>query len=428
MPTRKLTANFIKAATSAGKKREYYWDEKLSGFALMVTENGARTFVVQYRNADGETCRMTISGKTPFKQARQEARGLLGDVAKGRDPRGDRRKKKAARAGTLQKIVEDEYLTDRKVRELRSIDGKKATFKRYIFPTLGSTAVPDIKRSAIANMFGKVERNNGPGAAHNAAKALSAFYTWYMKRADDDFVAPMVRGMYEAEPTDGSRSLSDDEVRILWNVTSEGSNAHDHFVRFTLLTGARRIETAKMPRHELSPDGMDWTIPAARYKTKRAHLTPLSTLAREVLAETPALGKNWVFTSTGTKPVGGFTNLKKSLDKRLHAALEKEGAAIRERIVADLNARYPGEGYQPFDAKWTLHSLRKTARTLLSRVKIDEPTAERCMGHKKKGIVDVYDHHEFKLEKRTAFEALAREIARIVTGEPAKVIPLNRRA
>ena len=222
---------------------------------------------------------------------------ISGDIAKGKDPRGDERKKKEVRAGTLQKIVEGEYLTDRKVRELRSIKGKHATFKRYIFPTLGSKAVPDIKRSEISATFDKVERNSGPGAAHNAAKALSAFYAWYLKkRADDDFRSPMVRGMYEATPTDGSRSLSDDEVRILWNVASEGSNAHDHFVRFTLLTATRRIESAKMPRRELSPDGMDWTIPAARYKTKHAHLIPLSPLAREVLAGTPAIGRDWVFT------------------------------------------------------------------------------------------------------------------------------------
>ena len=69
--------------------------------------------------------------------------------------------------------------------------------------------------------------------------------------------------------------------------------------------------------------------------------------------------------------------------------------------------------------------MRKTARTLLSRVRIDERTAEKCLGHVTGGIVGKYDHHEHKAEKRTAFEALAREIERIVDGGPANVVPLS---
>jgi len=136
--------------------------------------------------------------------------------------------------------------------------------------------------------------------------------------------------------------------------------------------------------------------------------------------------KQWVFTSNGTTPISGFSKFKLAFDKRLHEALEKEGAATRKRIIADLNDRYPGKGYEPFDDGWTTHALRKTARTLLSRVGIDKSIAEKCLGHVEGGIAGVYNHHEAKPEKRTAFEALAREIERIVTGKVANVVPLAR--
>ena len=176
---------------------------------------------------------------------------------------------------------------------------------------------------------------------------------------------------------------------------------------------------------------MEWTIPAARYKgedgkSAHDHLIPLSRPARDILASVPMLGGDWVFTSNGTKPIAGFSNFKRAFDKRLHAELEKEGAATRERIVAELNSRYPGKGYQPFDAKWTTHSLRKTARTILSRIRIDKEIREKCLGHVEGGIVDTYDHHEFNLEKRTAFEALAREVERIVTGKDAGIVAFSR--
>ena len=114
-----------------------------------------------------------------------------------------------------------------------------------------------------------------------------------------------------------------------------------------------------------------------------------------------------------------------ALDKHLLAALEQEGDRTRKRIVADLHERYPGKDYQPFDDRWTTHSLRKTARTLLSRCGIDRYIAEKCLGHIEGGIVGTYDHHEAKPQKRTAFEALAREVERIVAGKPANVVPLS---
>lgn len=435
MPKRELDARFVKQATSAGKDREFYWDASLAGFGLMVTANGARSFVVQYRNADGTSRRLTINGGKTLGQARREAKAKLGDVAKGGDPMADKRKQRDAREDTLRRIVEDEYLVDSDVKKLRSIYEKKGVFERYIFPTLGARPITEIRRSEIVQMLRNVKQKHGPGAANNAFKNLSAFLNWYIPLADDDFRSPIVRGTWTKTQGEGSRTLTDDEIRILWNVASEGRNAYDHFLRFTLLTATRLNESAQMTRAELSPDGSEWAIPASRYKgqdgkSAHAHLIPLSPLAREVLAKVPVLqtaGKDgkWVFTSNGTTPISGFSKFKQALDKRLLDALDQEGAAVRKRIVADLHERYPGKGYEPFNDRWTTHSLRKTARTLLSRCGIDRYIAEKCLGHIEGGIVGTYDHHEAKPQKRTAFEALAREVERIVEGKPANVVPLS---
>ncbi len=51
MPTKALTADFVaKAKAPEGKDREFWWDEGLPGFGLMVTANGAKSYVVQYRS------------------------------------------------------------------------------------------------------------------------------------------------------------------------------------------------------------------------------------------------------------------------------------------------------------------------------------------------------------------------------------------
>src|SRR5216684_8758431 len=99
MPQAKLTpaftaqANFeqAKARGQANADRVIYWDESLPGFGLMLTANGHRSYVCQYR-ANGASRRMTIKGSLPLSAARKQAKALQGDVAKGKDPLGEKRK------------------------------------------------------------------------------------------------------------------------------------------------------------------------------------------------------------------------------------------------------------------------------------------------------------------------------------------------
>ena len=78
-------------------------------------------------------------------------------------------------------------------------------------------------------------------------------------------------------------------------------------------------------------------------------------------------------------------------------------------------------------SNWTLHDLRRTGRTLLSRAGVDVDHAERCLGHKIGGLRGIYDQHKYQPEMQRAFEALASEIERVVNPPPSSVVPLRRR-
>src|SRR5882757_6537400 len=84
----KLTAGFVATAGAPvnGKDRIIYWDEKRPGFGLMMTVNGKRSFVFQYRNGQGDSRRASLSGTTKLADAHKWADILQGDVAKGVDP------------------------------------------------------------------------------------------------------------------------------------------------------------------------------------------------------------------------------------------------------------------------------------------------------------------------------------------------------
>ena len=115
----KLTPAFAaKVRTAPGASRTTYWDASMPGFGLMVTANGHRSYVVQYRAA-GRSRRMHLKAGLTLTAARREAKAILGAVAKGGDPLSARRKAERAESDTLKAIVE-EYLA-REGSRLRSI-------------------------------------------------------------------------------------------------------------------------------------------------------------------------------------------------------------------------------------------------------------------------------------------------------------------
>jgi integrase len=135
---------------------------------------------------------------------------------------------------------------------------------------------------------------------------------------------------------------------------------------------------------------------------------PLSAAAQGVLGSMPKIGtKGWV-----TTRIGHFTGLKAKLDARM---LEQLRAMAAERGDDPAKVTLP---------RWTIHDLRRTARSLMSRAGVPADHAERCLGHVIGGVRGIYDRHAFSEEKRTAFEALAALIERILH-PAANVVPLR---
>lgn len=73
-----------------------------------------------------------------------------------------------------------------------------------------------------------------------------------------------------------------------------------------------------------------------------------------------------------------------------------------------------------------LHDLRRTARTHLAALGIRREVAERCLGHKLRGVEGTYDRHDYFKDRRVALESWTALLLGIERGE-RKVEPLRRR-
>jgi integrase len=412
------------------KSREYaVWDGQLPGFGVRVRPTGAMSYMVSYRVGSGRVApktRLTIGavGKITPEQARTLAQGILGAVACGRDPAKERRKAKSSAENTLRSVTEN-YLA-REGGQLRTGDVRRATLERLVYPALGARQIDEVKRSEINRLLDNIEDDHGPRMASLTLAYLRRLMNWHAARSDD-FRSPIVRGMSRGVTTKRDRVLTDDELRAFWKASEAWEHPYSRLLRFILLTATRRQEAAGMTWSELK-HGI-WTIPASRYKTKLDFEVPLSGAAWQVLVTAPLVAElrrgaaelgnkpdavtpkeGIVFTTTGEACLGAFSKFKRQFDVHMLDELRKSAQNPAEIILA----------------RWTVHDLRRTARSLMTRAGVPADHAERALGHVLGGVRGVYDRHSYFDEKRHAFEALAAYIARVL--DPKSNVVLMRRA
>jgi integrase len=373
-------------------KRKFVWDAVVPGLGLRVTDRGNRTFVLvkRYPGSPHPAIRsLGTVGKITLAQARDKAREWFKLIAAGVDPgiRDLQRRQETFRA------IAEGYLT-RKAKDLRSKGDTEATLTRLVYPTFGHRPIDTITRGDVVRLLDEIE---GPAMADQVLGIISRVFDYHATRSDT-FRSPIVKGMKRAGSGSRSRILTDDELRTVWRACGEYRHPFGPMLRFILLTATRRNEAQYATRPEIV--GAEWTIPAARYKTKIDHLIPLSQAAlsevqgRDFPGPLVADAPGWLFTANGKQAIGGLTRHKAAID-------EASGVA-----------------------GWTTHDLRRTARSLMSRAGVPTDHAERCLGHIIGGVRGVYDRHQYLDEKRQGFEALAGLVDRIVNPQP-NVVPLR---
>jgi integrase len=393
VPIRKLSDIAIRNLRPSPVRREIP-DPGARGLYVVVQPSGVKSFAVRYRFA-GKPRKLTLQAGITLAAARKAAADALFQVDQGHDPGVARRHARQAQRLAAQdtfKAVAEEY-SRREGGRLRSAKWRRGALERLVHPTLGDRPIVEIKRSEIVRLLDKIAAGElttpagkplrgGPVMANRALAIVRRIMNWHATRSDD-FRSPIVRGMARADDGARTRTLTDDELRAVWDAADAGEGPFDRLVQFLLQTAARRGEAAAMTWPELA--GGDWVLPAARNKTKVDLVRPLSAAAQAVLARVPRwAGCPFVFSTDGKSAISDFSRFKKRFDAQCAVT------------------------------GWTLHDLRRTARSLMSRAGVNSDHAERCLGHVIGGIRGTYDRHEYYGEKRRAFMVLAEQIERIV--------------
>jgi integrase len=393
-----------------GKKDILVFDDDQKGLGVRVTSGGGKFFLAQYRIA-GVKRRVPLGACSAISlaHAREAARAIMGDAAKGRDHALERKEAiRAAKARADREVLTLRVLIDKW--ETEHLADKRPGYKaeatralRFGFAKHLCAPAAALEAEVVAKIVKGFARAGRAAMAKQTAAYGRACFTW--ATAERLVTTNPFRGLRLKAVPSRERVISDDELRSVWRATA-GASPYNAIVRMLVLTGQRREEVAAMTWDELADDLSAWTIPGYRAKNGKDHIVPLSPQAQAILRAMPRIeGSDLAFPGRG-RVFNSFSKAKNDLD-----------------AVSGVKG-------------WRLHDLRRTVATGLQRLGVRLEVTEAVLNHvsgSRAGIVGVYQRHSWADEKRAALCSWGAHVEGIVAGRSigknlTNLVPLTRRA
>lgn len=355
--------------------------------------------LAEARKRAGALRAKALDGHDPIRERREAARLARQEVA-------DRRRgvPDARTVSTLLDTFERLAVPERK---LRSWPAQRRMIEVHLADLLGRDPTSLTKIDLMAVIDAGTRGEKGAVAAKRAVRYWQTVVRWAVEDRGilpRDMVMLRLRsgekgggaGVAERER---QRILGDDEIRAMWKA-SLGAGLFGDLARLFLMTGLRREELAAVKDTDIDGD----VLLIGDTKTGQPHRLPLSAAALAIIRRQPRhRGQGHVFTSaTGTPIAGNATNWHRER-LRLQAASGTSG--------------------------WSWHDLRRSHRTLLARIGVDDLVAELILDHALPGkLRKTYNLWKYQDEMREALERLAAFLDEIIAGRPNVVALPPRRA
>src|SRR5579864_3157373 len=169
----KLTKRTVDTTKPVAGRDVVLWDPDLPGFGLRVKPSGRKSYILQFRNRQGRSRRLTLGAHgvlTPDK-ARRQAKQLLAEVERGADPVTEReRERRAASVAELAELYMERHLIPKG--KPGSVVAFRGLLERHILPALGRLKVAEVTRADVEALHRAMRSK--PVTANRALIVISA--------------------------------------------------------------------------------------------------------------------------------------------------------------------------------------------------------------------------------------------------------------
>lgn len=368
------------------------------GLYFRIHDSGAQQFYFRYRFGD-KNGKWLMLGHYPaltLAAARKQVQECRVLVNRGVDPSLERQRQKATERASVSfgDVVDEWYEREIKPR-YKSPEVVARVIKNWIKPAIGSTAIREVTPMQVDRMLKAIVVSGAPTVANDALRHVQRAFRFARKRqiVDINPVADFVPSDAGGQESSRERFLDERELRSLFKAMRESTTfgrENELGVLLLLMTCARKMELLSARWADVDLDARVWTLRDDN-KVSRAVAVPLSpqsiTLFEELRVR--ACESAYVFPARRISRRKRFPHVGPDT---LNRALDNLGHEL---------------------APFTVHDLRRTGRTHLSRLKVDSDIAERCLNHKVGGVKGTYDRYAYFEERSAALQRWADDIDRL---------------
>lgn len=363
----KLTDTMINQLTCPeGSNRVEFCDTVVPGMYLLVRANSdVRTYYLRHKNDLGKTAHEKLGRATDVSlaKARKEAKSFKANiVTNGHAPSS--KAKASTNAMTLDVFWTEHYLPYATPRK-RSIKRDEQIYRIQIKPTFGETRLDQITRQQILSLAAE---HKAAGLSAASADHISKLIRRLMTLAVEwDMLSknPASRIQLFNEANEVEHYLDDDQLQSLMHVLQTDENRSVCLIcQFLLATGCRLNEALTAQWALIDRDKRTWRVSAAKSKSGKVRVVPLTAAALRVLDQIGGEGENdYVFTNAKTE--SHYTHIRHTW--------------IRLRKKAGL--------------PWLrLHDLRHTYASMLVNAGQSLYAVQQCLGHADSRVTQRYAH------------------------------------
>lgn len=334
-------------------------------------------------------------------EARKTAKEMRARVALGYDVADEKKERKktaiakieAEKSAITMGQLADEYFAAQILGRWKHPNIVRSRIENDIKPNIGSLPIGEVKPKHVDAMLQAIVKRGAPTMANDVLRWTKRMFDYALKRQMCQFnpAAPFELSDAGGKEESRDRWLTRPELVALFDAMKNAKGwtyENGLVIKLLLMLAVRKGELIAARTEEFDLEGACWYLPGERTKTGAAIDIPLSRQSVASLRELVRLGNGseWLLPA-------------RKMQERMipHIDLNTVGAAMAKHIKPRMKD----------SENFTLHDLRRTARTHLEALGTLPHIAERCLNHKIKGVEGIYNRHDYYEERKEALQRWA---------------------